>query len=290
MQTTNSLSVRSRFPYRNVPHPVRIQGSITDLAGLRILLLVHGFANSEERAHASYEKFQAALIAATGFSTGTWGMVWEFHWPGDYPNNKLMSFMTYPARIPAAAHSGDRLARFLHESPYLGRHQNLYIVAHSLGCRVTLEAILAIDLLDNYNGPIIREVVLLAAAVSVLDCAPGSGPFQPLGGHGREHVFYSRRDKALRRSTFSLGQRAFGERGNAVGRDGMPVPRWQSRTSTGLGHPDYWGDRSVARGVSAIVGSGSADLPQRHLPMVEPDTAESPESRALTERVPETRD
>ena len=120
MQTTNCLNVRSKFPYRNVPDPVRIEGQVTDLASQRILLLVHGFANSEERAHSSYEKFQAALTAATGYPSGTWGMVWEFHLAGDYTERRLMSFVTYPERIPVAAQSGDFLARFLHESPYLG--------------------------------------------------------------------------------------------------------------------------------------------------------------------------
>lgn len=290
MQTTNCLNVRSKFPYRNVPDPVRIEGQVTDLASQRILLLVHGFANSEERAHSSYEKFQAALTAATGYPSGTWGMVWEFHWPGDYPERRLMSFVTYPERIPVAAQSGDFLARFLHESPYLGKRQDLYIVAHSLGCRVALEAMLAIERMgSHYDGPIVREVTLLAAAVSVFDCVLRSGPFQPVAGGG-EHVFYSRRDKALRSYVFGLGQRTLGERGKAVGRDGLPVPRWDTYTPTGIGHGDYWGDHDVAKGISSILGIGTANHPERYLPEAETDTAEPPESRRLVERTPDSRD
>src|SRR5690348_15630384 len=136
MQTVNSLSVRSKWAHRNVADPVRITGSLTDLTSSRILLLIHGFANSEDRAHTSYERFQTALDAVPDVTSGLWGTVWEFHWPGDYPGSKLKSFATYPARVPVAQSSAEFLARFLHENPYLRRHQDVIIVAHSLGCRV----------------------------------------------------------------------------------------------------------------------------------------------------------
>ena len=140
---------------------------------------------------------------------------------------------------------------------------------------------------SHYDGPIVREVTLLAAAVSVFDCVLRSGPFQPVAGGG-EHVFYSRRDKALRSYVFGLGQRTLGERWQSSG------TRWP--TSPALGHIYTYGhrprgllgDHDVAKGISSILGIGTANHPERYLPEAETDTAEPPESRRLVERTPDS--
>jgi Alpha/beta hydrolase of unknown function (DUF900) len=279
MRANASLTTRSEDPNRPThPDPVEPdERGIKDLIRGRILLLVHGFAIPEEDAHASYEKFIANLTAVNEFIPGAWGAVCEFHWPGD--GGKL----AYPLRIETAINSAVRLVAYLNGTPEL-RGKDLYIVAHSLGCRVTLEAVREIRMLKNkYNGPVVREVILLAAAVRVDDCLPGRS-FQTIPKE-REHVFFSRRDKVLHHA-FGTGQRIAQEPGKAVGLKGLPPSgRWQSRTSTGLDHGEYWGKDAVARRVSAILGCGPVELPEDHLAEVYLDIAEPPPWRTLARRI-----
>jgi esterase/lipase superfamily enzyme len=276
-QSINRLTVRSKNPYRTDPVPVSVEDSITDLmSSSRLVLLIHGFANTEPEAHGSYAAFQENLSAALGISLPS-GMVWEFHWPGGFDESKLMAFVRYPGTVKAAGWSGDRLARFLHNDPRVGKHQQLYVVAHSLGCRVILQALLTIseEFGEDYNGPAITDVALLAAAVSSTACRPDIGYFLPLP-RTREHVFYSDRDTALRPRYFDVGQRVSGEpyeRGSAVGRTGMPDRRWYASGPTCLDHKEYWRAGSIARAVGGILGTAPVELPQHCLPEDQSDPA-----------------
>lgn len=285
MPTTVRLSVRSeelgRYQY---PDPVRFeQGNMTDLAQPRILLLVHGFANPEETATESFEKFAADLTAVKESFPGDWGAVCEFHWPGDDDRGSVRSKATYPLRIQAAQASAGRLYDFLHQEHALTSGTNLYIVAHSLGCRLTLEFLREIVKRGTYDGPVVREVALMAAAVPADTCLPRSGWFLPAETR-HEHVLFSGRDMVLH-YTFGIGQRIPGEHGHAVGRDGRPDKRWLTRTSTGLGHGEYWGRYAVAKRVSAIIGIGPVELPEHYPPQIEFDIAEPPRFRRIAERL-----
>ena len=285
MPTTVRLSVRSKEPGR-YQYPVRVRfehGSMTDLAHKRILLLVHGFANPEETAIKSYEKFAAHLTAVKESFPGGWGAVCEFHWPGDDDRGSLRARATYSWRIQAAQRSADRLYDFLHKEEKLGPDKNLYIVAHSLGCRLTLEFFKKIVDEGEYDGPVVREVALMAAAVPMDTCLPRSGWFLPAETR-HEHVLFSGRDMVLHYA-FGIGQRIGGEPGHAVGRDGRPDKRWSTRTSTGLGHGKYWGKYAVAKRVSAIIGIGPVELPEHYLPQVEFDIAEPPQFRRMVGRL-----
>jgi hypothetical protein len=84
---------------------------------------------------------------------------------------------------------------------------------------------------------------------------------------------------------FGIGQSIFGERRSAVGRKGLPDKRWDTRTSTGLGHGEYWGNAKVARRVSGILGNGPVELPEHYPPQVEFDIAEPPRFRRMAGRL-----
>jgi pimeloyl-ACP methyl ester carboxylesterase len=284
VQQTVQLSVRKEGAHRadwDVAHYVA--GSSSDLGSSNILLLVHGFANSPKKAHASYEKFIARLSAEDESFPGTWGAVCEFHWPGDYSGHPVLSALSYSARVPVAIGSGQRLAQFLHEDELLTEKKNLYIVAHSLGCRVALEALNEIGRFKEYKGPVVRAVALLAAAVPVEYCLPDTGEYKRMSSMD-QHVFFSRHDMVLF-GPFGPGQFFFGERGHAVGRNGGPGERWQGTTDTKLGHGDYWEDRhKVAPGVGQILSGGPVKPPERHLPETQPVAAEPPSSRTMDER------
>jgi predicted alpha/beta hydrolase family esterase len=261
--------------------------TLGDLDRPRLLLLVHGFANDEHEAHASFEAFQAALAATSDFDSSTAGSVWEFHWPGNRPGNAILEVTSFAARIDTAGWSGDKLAQFLDhlgQTHYLKARQQLFIVAHSLGCRAVLEAIRTIRGNPAYQGPTIQGVFLLAAAVPAVECLSSAGAYQPLGGQAGEYVFCSRSDKALKPVVFGIGQRLFGEPGQAIGRDGMPDHRWTERQRTRLQHGEYWSNAGVAEFIAARLRSGPTPLPELDLPRDELDSVDIAPPLRVNER------
>ena len=214
----------------------------------RLVILIHGYQTSEEQAEGSYQGFAEKLRAATRDGGGSLGSIWEFHWPGDHPV-KPISVATFEAKIANARISGDLLARdWLSDR----RGQRVVLVAHSLGCRVALEAVQSIlDPRGSFDGARVEAVFLLAAAVPVPLCVP-SETFSTSTAGTLEHVFYSRNDRVLQLA-FSAGEYLAGEGGPAVGRHGEPLARWHGLHDTGLGHGKYWSSKEVARRVAEVL-------------------------------------
>lgn len=257
-----------------------------DRAAKRLVILIHGYQNSEQKAAASFGDFVAGIATVLEDRLDGFGAIWEFHWPGDHPFAPL-SVATYGARVGVAVAAGERLARW-----WLARRQpdqQVVIVAHSLGCRVALEAINWIRAEDelraqdtppaSYRGASAQAVFLLAAAVPVHLCDPAAQGYLEAPWRGcREHVFHSRRDRVLRHA-FGLGEWVANERGPAVGLDGAPAHRWSSTQPTGLGHGDYWGSADVAAAVAALLG-----LATRRDPAFRPLPATHASERGLSHR------
>jgi len=265
------------------------QGNVRDRDAERLVILIHGYQNSEDKAGGSYKKFRKLVRSvALGGERGA-GAIWEFHWPG---NHTLwpVSVFGYPVRIGAARIAGDLLARrWLADR---GSHQSVVLVAHSLGCRVALETVWAI--LDeqqrgNYDGARIEAVFLLAAAVPTRLCAPGMA-FANRYPDSKDHVFFSQNDITLR-FTFNPGQYVGSERGVAVGRAGEPRSRWTTRHDTRLSHGGYWKSQSVAAKVCELLDAlDRRAIEDRQLAMAEViDYAPSIEPRHLPERYPPIR-
>jgi pimeloyl-ACP methyl ester carboxylesterase len=244
----------------------------------RLVVLIHGFNVSEEDAHTAYESMRKNLRSAIGGSERQLGAVWEFHWPGDHPSGSI-SKLTYPARVHVAQTAGARLVE-----QWLAKRKksdSVILIAHSLGCRVALEAVRTVRRMHEqekpYGGPHIDAVFLLAAAVPVDFCAPGPDQrFVPLLAHPTdparactEHVFHSRRDRALKR-VFDAGQGAIPEPGNAVGRHGLPGNRWSTHLPTRLRHGKYWGSPTISGEIAELLhlsgtrSLGSEPLPEEH--------------------------
>lgn len=246
----NILTVRSDLPGQRRTTKVVVEGSPLELEAPDLLILIHGYNNSVEKAQSSYSRFKDALRSATrpGGETRL-GAVWEFHWPSDHPLGAI-SLATYPVRVPEAELVGVLLADFLTSRRPT---QTIRIVAHSLGCRVALHAISAIQTSGRTTGPRIESLFLLAAAVPVTLCAnePGRPYPRPLPGVS-EYAFYSNRDRVLQMS-FVPGQYLAGETGEAVGRQGAPAYRWTSTMDTLLQHKQYWGSAEVVRRIDTLV-------------------------------------
>jgi Alpha/beta hydrolase of unknown function (DUF900) len=252
MTQCNRLSVRSDYADQPMGEEVTVDGSAVELYAPRLIILIHGFQNSESKAHQSYSKFRAALRSALWLhDEQLLGTFWEFHWPGDHPN-VAMSVVTYSARVPDARESGRLLAEFLSE---LNPDQEVFLASHSLGCRVALDAVRTIRKKGaQYAGATVRGLFLMAAAVPVSYCMP-TRLFDRALPDSVEYAFYSRRDRALSR-TFAPGQYLYGESGTAVGSHGEPPERWanHSETETNLRHKDYWGSFVVAEQIGGYMG------------------------------------
>ena len=257
-----------------------IEGRLTDLDGPRLVILIHGYQNSETAAMRSYDRFRGVLRTALWIdSEEELGTFWEFHWPGDHPN-KVISIATFAARIGDARQSGQLLAEFLGgRSP----EQEVILIAHSLGCRVALDAERSIRRLGpRYHGATIRGLFLMAAAVPETLCDPGRQFDRPVPG-SLDYAFYSHRDTVLAK-TFPLGSQMYGEGRDAVGSDGDPQSRWERRdeTGTGLRHKDYWGSYPVAAQIGGYLGyAGDRPLPDRRDPA---DWAEQAQENRLERR------
>jgi pimeloyl-ACP methyl ester carboxylesterase len=235
-------------------------GSLVDLrSASRLVILIHGYQNSEFKARRSFAIFRSNLSGTVPRE-----QVWEFHWPGDHPE-LFTSLATYPVRVPIATQAGEALARFLANHTYA---RSVVIVAHSLGCRVALETAFRIARDPTYRGPRIEHIFLLAAAVPTALCDRPAKRFPAPIARSAEHVFYSPRDIVLA-AGFPKFQAAVGpfEEGEAVGYLGYPDQRWTSRTGVCLAHGKYWGSRKVSRQVATTLtlGTPPAVLPERCL-------------------------
>jgi hypothetical protein len=266
--------------------PVERPPSPTAREADRILILIHGYENSEEEARTSYERFQASLRRVAGTRMRDIGTIWEFHWPGDHPF-RILSVATYSNKIGVARACGEALARqwLAQRKPW----QTVCIVAHSLGCRVAVEAVRTIRQMATepygYWGARIEAVILMAAAVPVALCESPQFFLCPFDERSREYAFYSRRDRVLGKP-FSLGQLLANAPRVAVGRDGDPGGRWTDTRDTSLGHGRYWASDYVAQWVCEWFGlPGWRTLDARLLPSDDlSDDARSLEERRLQER------
>lgn len=261
----NRLTVRLKG--WNLAGRVRDYGRDDDREQPRLAILIHGFNTSEAGAHESYERFQAALESYAPGAVRRLGPIWEFHWPGDHAN-KNVSRISYAVRVPVAQGAGEHLADWIAE---LRDDQEVVLVAHSLGCRVALEAVRKLrEPRPGREGPHVQAVFLLAAAVPVDMCVPTSNWFLPPLPHpherardGVEYVLHSRRDTALK-WLFNRGQAIVGEPGNAVGRRGHPRNRWTRDWPTRHKHDEYWGSAIVAAAVcDRLRLGGPRPLPER---------------------------
>lgn len=277
----NTLSVREGPRGGSVaPSVVEQTPSPLALSG-RLVILIHGFDNSPAKAASSYRAMKAALTwqLPAGRVRGL-GAVWEFFWPSDQSHWPLKRFIkSYRSSLGMAEQVGARLGEFLK------RHhtQQICLIGHSMGCRVALEALKFLDaeLEGDTSGAYRRRVILLAAAVPVRQCTPGSASnrFGARRAAAYDHVLHSRNDRVLH-YLFPLGQPdEIAELGPAVGFSGAPAARWTSsyafsfgRTRGdrfGLGRGQYWSNGAVAKQITTLLGLKSGRfLTRQYLPDV----------------------
>ena len=225
----------------------------------RVVLLVHGYNNTEEAARRSFGQFTKDLEQLGSSARALLPDLGGFYWPGD-ANLGPISFLSYPFEIEPARKSAQRLAEYVRTlvGPG-GTATELYFVGHSLGNRVILEAL---DLLAAAPAPVGHVVAacLMAASVPV-EMVEERGPL--LAGAtlpGTTLILYSRDDLVLH-FAFPVGETAAGEGffPTAVGRFGQPAGVWTGRQElTGDDHDDYWGDPRAVMRVARLLGAAVA--------------------------------
>ncbi|MEM7508640.1 MAG: alpha/beta hydrolase [Pseudomonadota bacterium] len=213
----------------------------------RKVLLIHGFNTTQAEAEAGYEAFQDLIERQAPRLARR---ICPVYWPGD----SGLKGGAYPWLVERAAQAGAQLAEWMAR-----QEDELVIVAHSLGCRLTLEALVQLPL---DRGPRIR-LFLMAAAVPVGLFEDGSPMREAARRADSVDVLHSRADGVLA-FWFRLGQTAApGEAAllpEAVGLRGRPRRKLWSRTveMPGYDHGQYWGGHRMATHLAHRLGAAVA--------------------------------
>lgn len=238
------LSLREKCQGGELRQQVEQQPAPDPRTHTEIVVLVHGYNNTQADAAASYNGFRIRQYESIRglASPALDNVLADTFWPGDadWGAVDFLDFLFYSDAVGVARSAGDRLAQHLRTMPGL---VVVHFIGHSLGCRVVLEAI---EHLRLSGGPAVGRVALMAAAVPVFKVEHGAALAAAMNHAERVLVLYSDDDTVLRYA-FPPGQTlAGGDEGSfptALGR--QPTPAVAGLTErvrvAGADHGSYWG-------------------------------------------------
>ncbi len=222
----------------------------------RIVFFIHGYNTSYGEATESFDDFWNNYLYEK-LTDQEKGDCLFFFWPGNRKWWPLIRSFYYPWPIEKAYETALELASYTKKLKSINKYEplRLQFVAHSLGCRVTLETLKMLKQ-ESLTHIVIEKVILMAPAVPVGDCELPSGYFVEQLSKYTETVLYSSKDKILSLS-FPLGERIgslvsdldieknynwkMRRAWEAVGKAGNPKSRWSKESEdTKLSHGDYW--------------------------------------------------
>ena len=221
--------------------------TVSDEAALssaqHVVLLIHGYNNNQKEAADAYNGFHARQQEADSSTRYGVGRTFvEVYWPGD-ADWGMVSAMFYMQSISRARETAAAFAGFL--AAHFGTGSvRIDIVAHSMGCRLSLELLRALEAFQATLD--IGRMVLMACAVPTKMLVEENPPQRLRPAYDRvlrEGVrsLYSGSDMVLAWA-FPAGQSlAGGEEG------GFP---------TALGHA-YWVDHSVPLNLGQVENPSS---------------------------------
>jgi hypothetical protein len=221
------------------------------LAGERIVMIVHGYDNDPDDAGKSYAVFYKELrkIVDGHFFQHIWEVYWPGYWPRRPSKIEPLAALSYSKQSRDAPQIGEVLAEYVQRVSRArnGNLRDIMFIAHSLGCRVVLEAI---DRLRSSSTIRVSGICLMAAAVPTFMVDPGASLRSAAEFSRKHYILYSPADFVLH-WFFRPGEfgAALGRRWpEAVGRFGNPRELWDRRVenvvNTGLNHGDYYRGRS----------------------------------------------
>lgn len=156
---------------------------LATVAGKHVLLLVHGYNNTEDDVSLAYARIEKAVARYLG---SKYDLVIGYTWPGGAIH------ISYPIARARANTAGPRLAPWLQK--LARKASSLDVMSHSLGARVVLKALNAG--LKNPARPI-RNLYLLAAAVDNESIEKGEEFYDATRRTARTVVMHSKKDKTL---------------------------------------------------------------------------------------------
>lgn len=207
----------------------------------KVVLILHGYNNTESAAKDKYKDLYEQLLWILRSETFVEN-VWEVFWPGYWPwimKNQYVSWTSYSWKAFEAERIGTALAECL-ESLTEGGKEVLFI-AHSLGCRIVLEAIRQFLVTKRCT---VTGICLMAAAVPTVMLQAGERLRDAADYAQRRYILHSHADRILRWA-FPLGQLPVDlELSEAVGRFGNPNTCWENHyenvVNTDLDHGEYY--------------------------------------------------
>ncbi|HEV2305663.1 MAG TPA: hypothetical protein VGR93_09110, partial [Candidatus Acidoferrales bacterium] len=196
--------------------------------GSQIVFLFHGYNDSLAVARASYASFLQNFPGPGNPLHDQWQpAIHSCFWPGDKAWGPF-SFASYPLEIGAAKNSAAVFADFLANLPIPGGATlDIFFIAHSLGNRLVLELLTALENLKS-AGRLSSQIQFkgfcsMAAAVPVSFAEPSGPLFRAATLSATRRTLYSEADTVLH-FAFPLGESAAGEGffPTAIGRFGQP--------------------------------------------------------------------
>lgn len=163
--------------------PVTEAELLSQVAAKRVLLLVHGYNNTEDDVSLAYARIDGAV--ATHLA-GRYDLVMGYTWPGGSIH------VSYPLARARANTAGPRLASWL--TRLARKAEALDVMCHSLGARVVLKAL---NQAPSPPGRLLRHLFLLAAAVDNESIEKGEEFYPATRRTTRTVVMHSRHDRTL---------------------------------------------------------------------------------------------
>jgi len=242
MAEIGELSVRVEPAGGAVADHVQVLGAVRPEGRRSLVLLIHGYANSQATASGSFDSCINHLETIAGQSNSNLiSPVFKFYWPGD-TKLPVISQLSYPWEIGAAVDSAVKLSIFLQGLAGPGATPvEIHFVSHSLGARVVLEAVKHF-VAAGANSPVLfRSMSLMAGAVPTHMAGDPKQLQTAALIPGKRQVLFSSSDLVLM-IAFRLGETLAGEGffPEAVGSYGHPNGMWQQQNLKGYEHWDYW--------------------------------------------------
>lgn len=154
------------------------------IANLRLLLLVHGYNNTEDDVNLAYARIEKAIGKQVA---GRYDAVIGYTWPGGALG------LSYPIARARANSAGPRLASWIQK--IARKAKTLDVMGHSLGARVGLKA-----LGESFKNPAkpVRNLYLFAAAVDNESIEKGEEFHEATRRAENVIVMHSKKDRTLK--------------------------------------------------------------------------------------------
>lgn len=244
-----------------------------------LILVIHGFNNTPEKARYKFDLAREALEA-----NGYRGAVAGFSWDADTQGDPL-TMTGYHAGLRNADGNGPKLARFIADYKARCPDARLHLIGYSMGARAALEGLLALADEKRFAGPrpLVLSVHLVGAAVANDNVELGSRYGEAIEAQtGVLFNYYSREDNKLE-AFFPLKEadRALGQTdiehadkrpNNFIGVDAQSellkfkADGQVDADETGDNHSGYLGIRDDATG--KLLSDGVMDLVARNVKLL----------------------